>query len=199
MSMTELSHLEGMTSGRPVELDRVTGEDLQLRGAYGTFPSGVTAVCGLDGGQPVGFAASAFTAVSLDPAIVSVCVRQSSATWPQIRRLGAVGISVLAAGQDLACRSLASSASDRFADIAWVRSANDAVLVEGAAAWLDCEVEDELTVGDHLVVCLRVRALALFQGREPLVFHGSKFRTLEQPDNEWAWTAADLGGWGSAS
>lgn len=38
-----------------------------LRQAFGCFPSGVTALCALDSGTPVGMAASTFTPVSLAP------------------------------------------------------------------------------------------------------------------------------------
>jgi hypothetical protein len=43
-----------------------------LRQAFGCFPSGVTAFCGLLDGAAEGMAASSFTSVSLDPALVSV-------------------------------------------------------------------------------------------------------------------------------
>lgn len=38
-------------------------------------------MCALVEGEPVGMAASSFTAVSLKPPLVSVCVRSGSATW----------------------------------------------------------------------------------------------------------------------
>lgn len=78
-----------------------------LRQAFGCFPSGVTAVCALDSGAPVGMAASTFTPVSLSPALISVCVQDTSTTWPKLRRRSHVGVSVLAQGQDEICRSLA--------------------------------------------------------------------------------------------
>ena len=45
-----------------------------LRHAFGMFPSGVTAVCALADGAPVGLAASSFTSVSLEPPLVSFSV-----------------------------------------------------------------------------------------------------------------------------
>ena len=38
-----------------------------LRQAFGAFPSGVTAFCGMREGKPEGMAASSFTSVSLTP------------------------------------------------------------------------------------------------------------------------------------
>ncbi len=67
-----------------------------LREAFSCFPSGVVAVCCLWGGEGdsttlIGMAASSFTTVSLDPPLVSVCVQNTSTTWPQIRTAPAIG------------------------------------------------------------------------------------------------------------
>jgi len=67
-----------------------------LRQAFGCFPTGVTAFCGLADGRPEGFAASSFTSVSLEPALVSICVANTSETWPKLARMKRLGISVLA-------------------------------------------------------------------------------------------------------
>lgn len=95
---------------------------------YGRFPTGVTAVCGMDAGRPRGMAASSFTAVSLSPPLVSICIQNSSTTWPHLSRLPRLGISVLAEGQDEVCRSLAARDADRFAGVDWNRTAEGAVL-----------------------------------------------------------------------
>ncbi len=42
-------------------------EDAELRRLFGRFPTGVTALCVLDQGRPVGMTASAFVAISLNP------------------------------------------------------------------------------------------------------------------------------------
>src|SRR3546814_15819531 len=78
----------------------------QLRAAFGCFPSGITAVCALIDGKPVGMAASSFTSVSLDPPLVSVCVPNRSTPWRQLRSVLRMGVSVLAGGQGRACRTL---------------------------------------------------------------------------------------------
>jgi len=69
-----------------------------LRQAFGCFPSGVTAFCGMINRKPEGMAASSFTSVSIDPALVSVCVAHTSSTWPKLAGLPALGLSVLSSG-----------------------------------------------------------------------------------------------------
>lgn len=149
-----------------------------LRQAFGCFPSGVTALCALDSGTPVGMAASTFTPVSLEPALVSVCVQDTSSTWPRLRGQRRLGLSVLAEGQDLVCRSLAARNGDRFAGVDWESGEDGSVYVHGASLWLDCSVHAELPGGDHRIVLLRIHGLKAEPDRAPLVFHGSRFRRL---------------------
>lgn len=146
--------------------------------AFGCFPSGVVAVCALLDGEPVGMAASSFTPVSLEPPLVSVCIQHSSTTWPRLRELPYLGVSVLAEGHDEACISLSRKVGDRFAGVSWAASPSGAVLVHGSAAMLDCRLRDEVPAGDHLIVLLEICSLRADPERPPLVFHGSRFRRL---------------------
>ncbi len=164
-----------------IALEPATGDPLQLRRAYGCFPSGVTAVCALDAaGTPVGIAASSFTSVSVDPPLVSVCIQNSSTTWPRLRTLPRLGVSVLGAGQNAAAQRLALKQGDRFADLEWVATDDGGLLVQGAVAWLDCSIHSEVTAGDHAIVLLTIHALRAEPDRAPLVFHGSRFRELAE-------------------
>ncbi|OZC42673.1 flavin reductase [Rhodococcus sp. RS1C4] len=162
-----------------IVLTSVTDNNAVLREAFGCFPSGVAAVCALDGSEPVGIAASSFTSVSMTPALVSVCVQNSSTTWPRLRALPRLGISVLAQGQDEACLSLSSKVGDRFGALSWSANDTGAVLIQEAVAWLDSSIYAEFAAGDHRIVVLEIHALATEPDRPPLVFHGSKFRQLE--------------------
>jgi flavin reductase (DIM6/NTAB) family NADH-FMN oxidoreductase RutF len=152
----------------------------ELRRVYGAFPSGVTAIAALVDGAPVGIAASSFTSVSLDPPLVSVCVAHTSTTWPTLGTAARLGVSVLGADQEKAGRQLAGKGADRFADLAWRATEDGAVLLEGASAWLDCSIDQEVRAGDHDIVVLRVHDLDADHDIRPLVFHASQFRRLEQ-------------------
>ena len=135
-------------------------------------------MCALDSGNPVGMAASTFTPVSLSPALISVCVQDTSTTWPRLRRRNRVGVSVLAEGQDAICRSLAGKAGDRFASVDWDADEEGGVYIHGASLWLDCSLHAELPGGDHTIVLLEIHGLKAEPEREPLVFHNSRFRRL---------------------
>jgi flavin reductase (DIM6/NTAB) family NADH-FMN oxidoreductase RutF len=165
--------------GAPVSAVTRIFDPAELRRVFGAFPSGVTAIAALVDDNPVGLAASSFTSVSMDPALVSVCVAHSSTTWPVLRSAARFGVSVLAADQEQAGRQLASREGDRFAALAWRATPDGAVLLEGASAWLECSPEAEHRAGDHDIIVLRVHDLDADHAIKPLVFHASQFRRLE--------------------
>ncbi|MDH6108159.1 flavin reductase (DIM6/NTAB) family NADH-FMN oxidoreductase RutF [Kitasatospora sp. MAP12-15] len=149
-----------------------------LRAVYGAFPTGVTALAALVNGRPVGMAASSFAAVSLTPPLVSMCMAHTSGTWPVLRRAERLGISVLGAEHGALCRRLAGPGDERFTGVAWRATPDGAVLLDGAGAWFECSVDQEVRAGDHDILVLRVHELHADPAVEPLVFHASTFRSL---------------------
>jgi flavin reductase (DIM6/NTAB) family NADH-FMN oxidoreductase RutF len=161
-----------------VEIHAVSSDPSDLRRLYGCFPSGVTAICTIIDGTPVGMAASAFTAVSLEPPLVAVCVQNSSTTWPKLRTADRLGVSVLAEHQHRECQTLAIKEGDRFAGVQWAAGADGAVFVQGAAAWLACSLHAELAAGDHAIALLEIHGFHANPSCAPLIFHASRFRQL---------------------
>ena len=158
-------------------------EDLDLRRLFGRFPTGVTALCGMDGNQPVGMTASAFVAVSLDPPLVSVCIKHGSWTWRRLRTRQRLGISFLGHGHAATARQLACKADDRFLGLDYEVASNGALFLKQATAWLDCSVEKEIEAGDHDIVLFRLHQAALADdGVMPLIFHSSDFHTIAPID-----------------
>jgi flavin reductase (DIM6/NTAB) family NADH-FMN oxidoreductase RutF len=154
----------------------------RLRKVFGRFPTGVTAICVVKDGTPIGFAASSFNTVSVDPPLVSLAVQTGSETWPHVQGSQRIGVSVFASDQSLLCRQMASKTGDRFAGAAWTEGEGGSLLLAGAAAWMECSIEFERTVGDHEVVILRVHRHGADPDLEPLVFGDSKFQPLKPID-----------------
>ncbi|MBV8928028.1 MAG: flavin reductase family protein, partial [Mycobacteriaceae bacterium] len=88
--------------------------EASLREAFGHFPTGVIAIAAEVDGVRVGLAASTFVPVSLDPPLVSFCVQNTSTTWPKLKDVPRLGISVLGESHDEAARTLAARTGDRF-------------------------------------------------------------------------------------
>jgi len=149
-----------------------------LREAFSHFPSGVIAIAAEIDGVRVGLAASTFVPVSLDPPLVSFCVQNTSETWPRIKALPLLGISVLGETHDVAARTLAAKTGDRFAGVETVSSDAGAVFVKGTSVWLESAIEQEVPAGDHTIVIMRIHDVTLHDDVAPIVFHRSGFRRL---------------------
>ncbi len=149
-----------------------------LREAFGHFPSGVVAVAAEVDGTRVGLAASTFVPVSVDPPLVSFCVRNTSTTWPKLKDVPVLGISVLGEAHDAAARTLAAKTGDRFAGLETVSNGSGAVFIKGTSVWLESVVEQLVAAGDHTIVVLRVSDVTVDAGVAPIVFHRNVFRRL---------------------
>ena len=153
-------------------------EPTVLRAAFGQVPSAVVALAavGTDG-RLVGMALSSFVPISLEPALVGVCLQTTSRTWRELRLLPRLGLSTLAEQHGAVARGLAAREGDRFAGVAHTVVDGGAIRIDEASAFFECSLEAETTVGDHLVAVLRVHRVDCLDAR-PLVFHRSSFTAL---------------------
>ncbi|HEY5663064.1 MAG TPA: flavin reductase family protein [Ilumatobacter sp.] len=143
----------------------------QFRTVLGHFPTGVTIVSGLDGDRPVGFTIGSFTSVSLDPPLVGFLPMQDSVTWAAMAASGSFCVNVLSRDQADLCWKFAKSGNeaDRYTDVDWHPAPSGSPIIDRAVAWIDCEVEDVIEMGDHYFVLGRVVALdADHNGEGPL-------------------------------
>ncbi len=148
------------------------------REAFGHFPSGVGAIAAEVEGVREGLAASTFVPVSLEPPLVSFCVQNTSTTWPKLKGVPMLGISVLGEVHDEAARTLAAKTGDRFVGLETVSYASGAVFIKGTGLWLESAIEQLIPAGDHTIVVLRVNEVTVDAEVAPIVFHRSTFRRL---------------------
>jgi len=151
---------------------------LALRRALSAYPTGVVAVAAMHGDEPVGMAVNSFTSISLEPALAAVSVARTSTTWPALATHARLGLSVLGPDHGPLTRQLSARSGDRFAGAHWHATEKGAVLIDGAALWLECSVREVLNGGDHEIVLLEIHESRLFPEIAPLVFHRSSFHRL---------------------
>ncbi|WP_211259852.1 flavin reductase family protein [Streptomyces violens] len=153
-----------------------------FRDVMGHLPTGVVAITGVEAetSQPAGMIVGTFQSLSLTPALVTFSVDRSSTSWPKIRSGGRFSASVLAEHQTDVCKALSRKSGDKFEGVEWVPSPEGSPQFLGASAWIDCEIEQELDGGDHVIVIGRV--LRMDSGySEPLVFHKGKLGGYRAP------------------
>ena len=155
-----------MTSGSATHIDAQ-----RFRQVLGSYPTGVTVITAIaEDGSPAGMAVGSFTSVSLDPPLVAFLPDRSSTSFPKIRTARSFRVNVLAADQVDVCRAFATRGGDKFAGVSWSPAGSGAPLIDGVAAWIDCDFESIQEAGDHYLVIGRVRELDSHSERLPLVF-----------------------------
>ena len=123
------------------------------RAAMRRFPTGVTIVTTILRGRPKGFTANAVASVSAEPPLVLVCISRTARTHPIIEQSGRFCVNLLTSSQEpLARRFAAHSDVDPFADLAYGADRTGSPVIEGALAYLDCEVQQAFTAGTHSVL-----------------------------------------------
>lgn len=145
-----------------------------------SFPSGVTVVTtlGPDGGI-VGITASAFSALSIDPALVLFCPNYASDTYPILRNSQRFAIHLLAAEQTAEAYAFAGKGKDKASGIDWQMSALGNPLLSNATAIIECELWREYDGGDHAIIVGAVTNLILpDQPVTPMIYHKGKLGAL---------------------
>lgn len=143
----------------------------QYRQVLGQYPTGVCVVtsAGTDG-SPAGMVVGSFTSVSLDPPLVGFFPDRGSSSWPKVAANGRFCVNILSAEQEDVCRKLASKDPDKFASIAHHPSPMGSPIIDGAVAWIDCDLHSVGDAGDHFFVLGEVRLLEIAEGGLPLLF-----------------------------
>ncbi|MBA3348556.1 MAG: flavin reductase family protein [Actinobacteria bacterium] len=128
------------------------------------FPTGVAIVTTLDeGGEPKGLTTNAICSVSADPPMLLVCVDRTSRTLAALRHARRFVVNFMSDGSAELCARFASKTEDKFAGVEWEPGLGGVpLLTADALAIAECRTEQELEVGDHLILTGFVEA-----GRPP--------------------------------
>jgi flavin reductase (DIM6/NTAB) family NADH-FMN oxidoreductase RutF len=154
-----------------------------LRDIFGLFATGVTVItCTNAAGQPHGATVTAFTAVSLEPALCQVTLTRKSKACQYLS--GApFAVNILGAGQTDTAWHFAGR--PRQPGPVWAQGTT-APLLCGAAATLSCLPWAEYDGGDHIIFIGEIVECSTTEV-DPLLFYRSKFHHIgAQPDaNAW--------------
>ena len=145
----------------------------------GMLPTGVTVVAATGPDGPAGATANAVCSLSIDPMLMLACLDRGSRTLLAVQAANRFGISVLHAGQEEIARSFATKApvAEKWSGVGWAE--HDGVpAIEGALAFVACDLRDVIAGGDHVIVTGAVTSLETTGEGRPLVFHGGEYRPL---------------------
>jgi len=150
-----------------------------FRSLMARFATGVTVVTSVGSGGPAGMTANAVASLSLDPLLVMVGFELQSRTLAAVRQSGLFAVNVLASSQEDVSRAFAGKQpeAEKFAGCAHGERLGVPV-IDGALAWLCCQVDAVYPGGDHVIVVGNVLEMG-GDGGDPLLFYGGDYRRLD--------------------
>ena len=158
----------------------LTPSDFRL--AMGCFATGVTVITVDQDGEVHGMTANAFTAVSLDPVLVLVCVDHRARTHAHLHARKRFGVNVLRNDQQSISEYYARVAETHqhaeSAGARFDRTAQGTPVLQGALAYLECRLHSTQPAGDHTIFIAEVEEVVVRDG-EPLLYFRSQYRDIE--------------------
>jgi flavin reductase (DIM6/NTAB) family NADH-FMN oxidoreductase RutF len=154
-----------------------------FRKAMGCFATGVTVITVDQDGEVHGMTANAFTAVSLDPVLVLVCVDHRARTHAHLHARKRFGVNVLRSDQQAIAEYYASSAETHqhpeAAGGRFDRTTQGTPVLQGALAYLECRLHSTQTAGDHTIFIAEVEEVMVREG-DPLLYFRSRYRDIKK-------------------
>ena len=153
-------------------------DEASFRTVLGHFATGVTIITAMNGNEPVGVSANAFTSVSLDPPLVLFCVGKATKTGQIIHSAKGFAVNILRQEQQDLSTYFAGGWTHplppAFTFVPWEGGPR----LDGCAAAIGCSIHAIHEGGDHWIVVGEVRELHRTACKSPLVFHGSRYANL---------------------
>lgn len=157
----------------------------EFRKAMGCFATGVTVITVDQNGEVHGMTANAFTAVSLEPLLVLVCVDHRARTHAHLHARKRFGVNVLSREQQAISEYYGRwSETHQHAEevgARFDRTEHGTPVLQGALAYLECRLQSTQAAGDHTIFVAEVEEVKVREG-EPLLFFRSRYRALGTPE-----------------
>lgn len=147
------------------------------------FAAGVTVVTTVDGEErPHGLTATAFTAVSLDPPLVLVCVDKQAETYPLFEPAGVFAVNFLSLEQRDVSQRFAKHGGEKFGDLRWRPGVLGAPLLEGTIGHVECRIRHWYDAGDHTIMVGEIESADAWEGDALLHFRHAYGRVSDISD-----------------
>ena len=154
------------------------------RQILGHFATGVTVITTGDTiGHEWGMTANSITSLSLDPPLVLFTINRLNKMLGQLATTPYFAINILRSDQENLSRRFAAPGPKNFAGIKVVFATSRAPIFADSLGYVECEVSEYLSGGDHKIVIGKVIDGNLYGG-EPLIFFGGGYNSIiRSPEN----------------
>jgi len=161
-----------------VESKKSVIDTRELRNAFSRFPTGVTIVTTREkNGIPRGFTANSFTSVSLDPPLLLICIDNRAESLPVFLNSTGFAVNILSEQQKETSGLFATQRVDKFDITAWHDGELGVPLIDDAIAWFECEPENQVAAGDHVILIGRIKHFD-YRSAQPLGYVAGGYFTL---------------------
>ncbi|GAB2652778.1 flavin reductase family protein [Nocardia goodfellowii] len=135
----------------PDDLSGITAE--LYRASMRHYPAGVTVVTLDSATGPVGFTATSFASLSLEPPLISFNIAHTSSSIQAMLSAESVVIHFLGEHQQHLAQRFSRSAEQRFADHSlWTTLETGEPVLHGTPIWFRATVQQLIPIGDHTLV-----------------------------------------------
>jgi flavin reductase len=166
-----------MRASAPVDADA-------FKQSLRSIASSVAVVTTRAGSLRAGLTATSVCCVSTEPPAMLACINREASAEAIVARSDRFAINFLTEAQHGIARLFSQAGLDadrRFAEGTWITRATGAPVLQGAAASFDCEVQQRLPAGTHILYIGRVVALDGAPA-DTLLYRNGLFRRLAQVD-----------------
>jgi flavin reductase (DIM6/NTAB) family NADH-FMN oxidoreductase RutF len=146
-----------------------------FRSALSQFATGVTVVIarGADGALH-GLTVNSFSSVSLEPPLVLWSLANRARSMSAFQQCSHYIINVLAETQEELALRFSRPAGNRFESLTFDTSRTGLPILDGVAAWFECQNRSRYQEGDHVIFVGQVERCQMRPSRT-LGFHGGRF------------------------
>ena len=153
----------------------LTPEEINLRRAFGSFPTGVTIVTGLtEEKHPVGVTISSFNTVSMHPPLVLWSLVNASKNLPHFQLGKPHLIHILADDQGDVALHFAKSGIDKFETVSFENTKSGLPKLANCVTYFECITDACHQSGDHTIIISKILGVQT-SDKNPLVYGRSKF------------------------
>lgn len=157
----------------------MTIDRIELRNAFGLFPTGVTVItANPEGHSPFGMTVNSFSSLSLEPPLLLWSMQNDSECAAGFEAATHYTVNVLAESGEELSRRYAKKGDHELLEADFHIGESGCAVLNSCLASFECAMEQRVEGGDHTILIGRVVAMNATPGDKPLLFFGGQYQRL---------------------
>lgn len=156
-------------------------DSINFKDCLSNYATGITVITTRESTQNfIGITISSFTSLSLDPNLIMFSINNHSSSLDCLRRQQQFTISILSMEQ----QDIAKYFARNFNDKSWdnikyhLSPKTQCPVIEGAIAYIECNLHEELIGGDHIIIIGEVVGVKKMNTKKPLIHFRRNYTSI---------------------